>query len=219
MEKTNQRNKIIGIILIICIIAIIIALCILGYKMFKDEPVDETNKETIPEKVISGTAQKNNNSVGNELTVIETTTKSKEKRKMEDYEIIGQLEIPKTKLKCNILDEVTKRSIEIAVAKIYTTGGLNQPGNTVIYGHNYRNNLFFSKNDELEIGDKFYITDEDSNKITYKISDKFITTSTDTTFYAKTAEETGGKAEVVLSTCTDDASETDRRLIIIGVED
>ena len=215
MENNNQRNKRIGIILIVSIIIIIIALCIIGYKMFQDEKNEATPEETTPEKVISGSGKKTD-SVGNELTAIESTTQSREKRKMEDYEIIGTLEIPKTKLKCNVLDEVTKRSIEIAVAKIYTTEGLNKPGNTVIYGHNYRNDLFFSKNDELEVGDKFYITDEEGNKISYKITDKFITTSTDTSFYTRTAEDTGGKAEATLSTCTDDASQTDRRLIIMG---
>ncbi len=218
MENNNQRNKRIGIILIVSIIIIIIALCIIGYKMFQDEKNEATAEETTPEKVISGSGKKTD-SVGNELTAIESKTQSREKRKMEDYEIIGTLEIPKTKLKCNVLDEVTKRSIEIAVAKIYTTEGLNKPGNTVIYGHNYRNDLFFSKNDELEVGDKFYITDDEGNKLSYKITDKFITTSTDTSFYTKTAEETGGKAEVTLSTCTDDASSTDRRLIIVGVEE
>lgn len=218
MENNNQKNKRIGIILIISIVIIIIALCIVGYKMFQDDKNETTPEETTPEKVIRGSGKKSD-TVGNELTAIEASTKSKEKRKMEDYEIDGTLEIPKTKLKCNVLDEVTKRSIEIAVAKIYTTEGLNKPGSTVIYGHNYRNNLFFSKNDELEVGDKFYITDEDGNKLSYKITDKFTTTSTDTSFYAKTAEETGGKAEAILSTCTDDASSTDRRLIIVGVEE
>ena len=37
---------------------------------------------------------------------------------------------------------------------------------------------------------------------------------TDTSFYNRTSEITEGKAEVTLSTCTDDASETDRRLIV-----
>lgn len=138
---------------------------------------------------------------------------------MEDYNIIGEIEIPKVDLKCNILDEVTKRSIEIAVATMYTTDGLNKPGNTVIYGHNYRNTLFFSRNDELSIGDKVIITDYEQNqKIQYEIYDIFETTMTDTTFYNRSSEETGGKREVTLSTCTDDASETDRRLIILARE-
>lgn len=218
MENNDQKNNKTGIIITISIVVIILILCVLGYEMLKNDKNDTSSEEKEPERVISGTTKKTN-SVGNELTAIESSTSSRTKKRMEDYEIMGTLEIPKTKLKCNILDEVTKRSIEIAVAKIYTTEGVNKPGNTVIYGHNYRNDLFFSKNDELEVGDKFYITDADGNKLSYKITDKFITTSTDTSFYTKTAEETGGKAEATLSTCTDDASSTDRRLIIVGIEE
>ena len=142
------------------------------------------------------------------------STSNPKKKYMEDYEIIGQIEIPKIDLKCNILNETTKRALEIAVTKIYTTSDLNLPGNTVIYGHNYRNALFFSRNDELENGDKLYITDTEGNKVKYEIYNIFETTSADTSFYARTAADTGGKAEVTLSTCTDDASQTDRRLIV-----
>ena len=133
---------------------------------------------------------------------------------MEGYNVIGTIEIPKVDLKCAILEEVTPRSIEIAVGMMYTTAGLNEPGNTVIYGHNYRNKLFFSRNDELQTGDEIRILDESGRKITYEIFNIFETTMTDTTFYTRTAEITNGKVEVTLSTCTDDASETDRRLII-----
>ena len=145
------------------------------------------------------------------------STSNPKKKYMEDYEIIGQIEIPKIDLKCNILNETTKRALEIAVTKIYTTSDLNLPGNTVIYGHNYRNALFFSKNDELEKGDKLYITDAEGNKLKYEIYNIFETTSADTSFYTRTAADTGGKAEVTLSTCTDDASQTDRRLIVQAV--
>lgn len=148
------------------------------------------------------------------MNTINVTSNNTSKKMMEDYEIIGSIEIPKIKLKCAILDEVTKRTIEIAVGKMYTVNGLNKPGNTVIYGHNYRNDLFFSRNDELVNGDKIYILDQEGTKLTYEIYNIFITTSTDTSFYGRTAEMTENKAEVTLSTCTDDASETDRRLII-----
>ena len=209
----SKKRKI--IISVIIILILLIAIGIVGYVIYKNKNKEEPQEEQKVEKTISGSSKKSN-SVGEGLNAIESSSRNKNKKMMEDYEIIGTLEIPKTKLKCNILNEVTKRSIEIAVGKMYTTGGLNQPGNTVIYGHNYRNSLFFSKNDELEVGDKFYITDEEGNKLTYTIYDKFITTSTDTSFYTRTSQDTGGKAEATLSTCTDDASQTDRRLIIMG---
>lgn len=192
----------------------------LGYSAFSDKKTEDTytNAANEFEKAVTGSGKKAE--MGNStLNAINMTNNNNNKKYMEDYEILGTIEIPKVNLKCAILNEVTPRSIQIAVGQIYTANGLNKPGNTVIYGHNYRNNLFFSKNDELEVGDKFYITDAEENKISYKITDKFVTTSTDTTFYTKTAEETGGRAEATLSTCTDDASSTDRRLIIVGIEE
>ena len=88
--------------------------------------------------------------------------------------------------------------------------GINQIGNTVIIGHNYRNGLFFSNNKKLNIGDKIFITDNDGKQLTYTIYNKFETTPEDTSFYQR---DTGGKPEVTLSTCTDDSS---ARLIILA---
>ena len=83
----------------------------------------------------------------------------------------------------------------------------------VIVGHNYRNGLFFSNNKKLSEGDKIYITDNSGKKLTYTIYSKFETTSEDTSFYQR---DTNGKAEVTLSTCTDDSS---ARIIILARED
>ena len=63
-------------------------------------------------------------------------------------------------------------------------------------------------NKKLNIGDKIYITDTTGTKLTYTIYNKFETTPEDTSFYQR---DTDGKAEVTLSTCTDDSS---ARLII-----
>ena len=192
----------------------------LGYNAFSDKKTEEnyTSAANEFEKAVTGSGKKAN-SGNTTLNAINVTNSNSDRKMMEDYIIIGTIEIPKVKLKCAILNQVTKRSIEIAVGQIYTVNGLNKPGNTVIYGHNYRNDLFFSRNDELTNGDKIYILDEEGTKLTYEIYNIFITTSTDTSFYARTAEETGGQPEITLSTGTDDASTTDRRLIIVGVEE
>ena len=187
----------------------------LGYSAFSDKKTEETytNAANEFEKAVTGSGKKAEmwNST---LNAINATTTTNNKKYMEDYEILGTIEIPKVNLKCAILNEVTPRSIQIAVGQIYTANGLNKPGNTVIYGHNYRNNLFFSRNDELNNGDKIYILNQEGTKLTYEIYNIFIATSTDTSFYIKSSEDTNGKAEITLSTCTDDASTTDRRLIV-----
>ena len=187
----------------------------LGYSAFSDKKTEETytNAANEFEKAVTGRGKKTE--MGNStLNAINATTTTNNKKYMEDYEILGTIEIPKVNLKCAILNEVTPRSIQIAVGQIYTANGLNKPGNTVIYGHNYRNNLFFSRNDELNNGDKIYILNQEGTKLTYEIYNIFIATSTDTSFYIKSSEDTNGKAEITLSTCTDDASTTDRRLIV-----
>ena len=215
----DKKSKIVTILLVIIIVAIIAVVAYLAYTAFAEKKTEEnyTNAANEFEKAVTASANKanGNNSTLNALNI---NMDPSNKKYMEGYEIIGTIEIPKVDLKCAILSEVTTRSIEIAVAQMYTTDGLNKPGNTVIYGHNYRNSLFFSRNDELEKGDEIKILDQQGNKLTYEIFNIFETTMTDTSFYNRTAEITGGKAEVTLSTCTDDASQTDRRLIIQASE-
>lgn len=220
MEK-NKYSKALTIALIVIIVGILATVAYIGYTVLSEKNTKKNYTDAANEfesVVLSNgdTKTKGGNSTLNAISANNSGTR--EKKYLEGYEIIGTIEIPKVEFKCVILNETTKRALEIAVAKIYTTAGLNQPGNTVIYGHNYRNSLFFSRNDELNKGDTIYITDQEGNKLTYEIFDIFETTSTDTSFYARSASDTEGKAEVTLSTCTDNASTTDKRLIVIGRE-
>lgn len=140
-----------------------------------------------------------------------TTSSSSTKQTYKGFGVLGTMEIPATNFKYPVLERVTKKSIETAVAELYPQNTpLNQAGNVVIIGHNYRNGLFFSNNKKLNVGDKIYITDLEGTKLTYTIYNKFETTPEDTSFYQR---DTGGKPEVTLSTCTDDSS---ARLIIFA---
>lgn len=216
----NKYSKVLTITLIVVIVGILGTLGYIGYRILNEKSIKNNYTEAANEfesKVLGG---KGNKAEGGNSTLnaINATDKGNNKQYLEEYEILGNIEIPKVNLKCTILAETTPRSLEIAVAKIYTTSGLNKPGNTVIYGHNYRNQLFFSRNDELVKGDKIYILDQEGTKLAYEIVEIFETSSTDTSFYTRTAEDTAGKCEVTLSTCTDDASTTDKRLIIRASE-
>lgn len=215
----DKKSKALTIILVVIIVVIVGVLSYLGYVALKDKKVEDTYTQAANEfeKKVAGSPEKSKGS-NSTLNSVNVSLDKSDRQQMEGYNVIGTIEIPKVDLKCAILEEVTPRSIEIAVGMMYTTAGLNEPGNTVIYGHNYRNKLFFSRNDELQTGDEIRILDESGRKITYEIFNIFETTMTDTTFYTRTAEITNGKVEVTLSTCTDDASETDRRLIILAKE-
>lgn len=214
----NKYSKVLTISLIVIIIGIIATLGYVGYRILTEKKTEEAYTNAANEfenMLLGGTSGK---STGNttSLNSITAGDSKNSKKYMEDYEIIGTIEIPKTGLKCAILNETTPRSLQLAVTLIYPPGTkLNIPKtNVVLYGHNYRNKLFFSKNNDLNNGDKIYILDQDGKKVTYEVFDKFETTSTDTSFYTVNQEEIGEKCEVTLSTCTDDASTTDRRLII-----
>ena len=141
----------------------------------------------------------------------ETERQEPEKVYMEDYEVKGTIEIPKTGIKYPVLDSVTKRSLEIAVGIAYGPG-LNQVGNTIIYGHNYRNGLFFSDNKKLVSGDVIYITDQYGEKVTYEIYNVYQTSANDASYFTR---DTEGRREISLQTCTDSG---DGRIVIWAVE-
>ena len=123
------------------------------------------------------------------------------------YNMVGTIQIPKTKVKAPIVDRVTTNSISAAVGVLYGSG-LNEIGNTVLVAHNYRNGTFFSNNKKLAVGDVIYVTDISGRKIQYSIYNTYITVDSD---FSYDTRETRGKREISLSTCTTDAT---KRLVI-----
>lgn len=123
----------------------------------------------------------------------------------------GKITIPRTGLECPILENATKPAIEVAVG-IQFGPGLNQVGNTVIAGHNYRNGLFFSNNKKIKVGDKIHIKDTSGVTVTYTVYSIFETTAEDASYINR---NTNGAREITLYTCTDDGN---RRLVIQAKE-
>ncbi len=211
----SKYSKVLTVILVIVIIAIVGLLGFLAYDYYQNyiitkdtsEYVDNFQGEMEDGEVSDDTNSSDVNSFG-DIKDADTSSSSKTWT-YKGFGVLGTMEIPAISLKYPVLEKVTKSSIETSVAFLYGTG-LNQAGNSVIIGHNYRNGLFFSNNKKLNIGDKIYITDTSGTKLTYTIYNKFETTPEDTSFYQK---DTGGKPEVTLSTCTDDSS---ARLIIFA---
>lgn len=130
---------------------------------------------------------------------------------LEGYEIKGTIKIPKTGIEYPVLGEVSTRSLEIAVAILYGPG-LNEVGNTVILGHNYRTKEFFSENEKLSEGDTILITDQSGNTVTYEIYKMYETDPSDSEYMIR---DTENRREISLSTCNDDSS---LRLVIWAKE-
>ena len=211
----SKYSKVLTVILVIVIIAVLGLLGFLAYNYYQNYIISRDTSAFVDDfqgEVKDGEANDNGTNSTNENPfdqLQDSNASGNNTRTYKGFGVLGTMEIPATNFKYPVLEKVTKKSIETAVAFLYGSG-LNQPGNSVIIGHNYRNGLFFSNNKKLNIGDKIYITDNDGNKVTYSIYNKFETTPEDTSFYQR---DTGGIPEVTLSTCTDDSS---ARLIILA---
>ena len=212
----SKYSKVLTVILVIIIIAILGLLAFLGYDLYQKNSLESEAEVFVSEFENTVVDQNNDNTVTSDenttdpLTQIEqtntstTTENGQPTRPMyKGFGVVGTMNIPSINFMYPVLEKVTPKSIETAVAVLYPVGQeVNQVGNLVIIGHNYRNGLFFSNLKRVQLNDKIYITDNSGNRLTYTVYNKFETTPEDTSFYQR---DTNGKPEVTLSTCTDDS--------------
>ena len=225
----SKYSKVLTVILVIVIIAIIALLGFLGYDYYKKTVTineaekfvenfhnEETeNNEEKPEEKPNQEKPEEKPNKENPFEQIEsnqppTSNGTSKKPQYKGFETLGTIEIPKINLKYPIIAKLSKKSLETSVVFLSGTG-INQPGNSVIIGHNYNNGLFFSNVKRLKIGDKIYLKDNSGKKLTYTIYKKFEADKNDTSFYQR---DTNNKPEITLSTCTD--HNNNARLIIFG---
>jgi len=228
----KKYSNFLTILLVIIIIAIIGCIAFGGYKVYQqinstkeaNDFVNEfienadtnvTTNITIDQDKVE-TEQNNNteteNNTSNDIASTpqgNTSSSNVKEPTYKGFTVIGTIEIPKIKISYPILKEASTSAIEKSVAMLYGVGP-NNPGNTLIIGHNYRDARFFANNKNLSIGDKIYITDLRGKRLAYTIYDKFETTTEDTEFITR---NTNGAREISLQTCTDDGS---MRLIILA---
>ena len=222
----NKYGNFLTIMLVVLIVAILVGVSFLAYNYIIKPGNGEDDKiEAIAEfdknLETSDEGNKGNTNQTLEIEPIEPTenqaSSSGQVRKKTYYKgfvMLGYITISKTDVKEPILDTVTPESLNTAVAVLYPSNPqLNQPGNVVIIGHNYRNGQFFSDNKKLSTGDKIKIKDNSGTELTYTIYEIFETTPEDTRFYNI---HTYGSIEVTLSTCTYDSKA--RTIILARVE-
>ena len=180
-----------------------------------DGEITTGNQNITEENTVTNTIIENVTDIFNETPSGTTNTISGNKSKWNGFTVLGTMKIPAINFEYPILQEISSSAISNAVSLLWPDGeSLNQPGNVVIVGHNYRNGLFFSNLKKLSNGDKIYIKDYRGVSITYTVYNKFEAAENDTSFYAR---DTNGKAEVTLSTCTD--ASNDQRTIVFARQD
>jgi len=115
------------------------------------------------------------------------------------YDVCAKIEIPSISLKANILSEFSDKALKVSCTKFWGVEP-NQEGNFCIAGHNYKNMFYGIK--KLEIGDTFFITDNEIGKVEYEIFsiDKVAPENVECLDAV-----TIGEKEVTLITCTTDS--------------
>ena len=219
----KKYSNFLTILLIVIVIAIVAIIGFLGYRYYEtyinknsaedfvdtfgDSNVDgNNNKDDKTNDIEFGVDQGDNGNTG-------SSTNGKRKQ-YNGFDVAGTIEIPATNLKCPILEqyEYSPKALETSVVVLYGVG-LNQPGNTTIAGHNYRNGQFFSNNKKLNVGDKIYITDSTGKRMAYTIYNKYEAAENEADYITR---DTQGATEISLTTCTDDSK---ARTIILAKAD
>lgn len=107
----------------------------------------------------------------------------------------GKIIIEKINLEYIIFNELNYELLKISPCKFYGES-LRKYGNICIAGHNYNDNRFFSRIDELDIKDKIELIDLENNIYEYIIFDKFETEENDISVLKNTKNY-----ELTLITC------------------
>lgn len=233
----NRYGKLLTVILIVAIIVIIGLLVFIGIDWYKayttgaeqdnmmgqfndyinniqnqensaNNELNDINNEENVNPIIPNVDQ-NNIDQNNQTNSGENS--SSQKPTYKGFTMIGSIRIPKTGLKSVILEESSPKAMEAAICRMYGPE-INEVGNVVLIGHNFKNGTLFSDNKKLAVGDKIYLTDLNGKEVEYTIYKKYTTTVEDFDYAVR---DTKGKREISLSTCTDD---TKSRLILWAQE-
>ena len=208
---SKKYSNFLTILLVVIIIAIVVIIGILGYKYYKTY-ITKNSSQDFVDTFVDGTTDgesKNDNTNDIQFNGVDQgeksdgTSTSGKKKQYNGFDVAGTIEIPATNLKCPVLEqyEYSPKALETSVVVLYGVG-LNQPGNTTIAGHNYRNGLFFSNNKKLNNGDKIYITDSTGKRLAYTIYNKYEAAENESDYITR---DTQGATEISLTTCTDDS--------------
>lgn len=235
MFNNSKYGNLLTVILIVSIVAIVGIIGIIIYKLYNAYYIETsaekaaTQFENIVQNQITteNTITDNNNIQNEEKTDINgiqgttssggnsTSQESGNKQSTTQYkgfDVVGTIQIPAIDLKYPILEKLSPKSLETSVVLLYTAQGLNNEGNSVIIGHNYRNGTMFSNVKKLDNGDYIYIIDETGRKVRYVIYNIYRASGTESGYMTR---NTNGAREISLSTCTDDSK---ARTIVLAKE-
>ena len=114
------------------------------------------------------------------------------------YEIIAILKIPNLNIEYPVLSSTSTELLKVSLNK-YWGPNPNRVGNLCILGHNYNDNRFFGKLNQIQNGDIIELTDMEGETLKYSVYDTYIINPDNTDC---TSQLTDGRKEITLITCT-----------------
>lgn len=213
MKERKNKKRVINHIIIGAFLSIMIWLGIEEYKdskIRKDESIvnSQYNTQDLSISNDSEKETKEENSTNRITTeIIKEYPKEQIIKEYGGYSVIAKLEIPVINLETYILKQYSVEALNVSVTKFWGVGP-NEIGNFCVAGHNFQNKNMFHNLRELEIGNRFSISDNTIGKIEYEVYDIYQVLPEDVSCLS---QETNGQREVTLITCTTDS---EKRIIV-----
>ena len=218
-----MKEKVGKIIRIILWIFIIVASIYIAYGIYRESRIRDyedgnviqpTENSTIEEPSTNELMQneEQNNEVKN-TQAPKPTSSSEEKLPKEipttykGYTVSARLTIPKINLDTYVFKNYSKSALDTGLTSYYG-GNPNEVGNYCVAGHNFLRKNMFGRLTELKKGDKMTLTDKKHGAITYQVYDIYKVNPDQTEVLS---QETKGKKEITLITCSD---YTSKRIIV-----
>ncbi len=201
-KRKNQKN-LINYLIVGAILSILIGV---GVEEYKDNKIKK-------QEVNSNQSYSTQN-----ISTLYEPQKEKQKypkqeipKEYKGYNVAAKLEIPQINLETYILSTYSKNSLNLSVTKFWGADP-NKEGNFCVAGHNFQNKNMFHNLRNLKKTDKLWVIDNEVGKVEYEIYDIYTVQPEDVTCLS---QETEGKKEVTLITCTNDSQ---KRIIVKAKE-
>lgn len=143
----------------------------------------------------------NANSTDGNTSIYQNSQNNSKDTYLNGYKVIGTISIPSINIEYPILGENNSTTLKSAIVAVYPDNpetSVNEPGNLVLWGHNYKDGTFFSNIKKLTTGEKIYIKDISGRKIAYQVYNSYETTDSDMSYARR---DVNGAREITLSTC------------------
>lgn len=161
--KNNKKSnkKFFKVQFILSIITIIILIGFIAYTSYSLQ-----NKERLSDNLIG------NYNIYKLYADVSNNNNESSNKDTQENNLFGIIEIPKINLYYPIFSSLSEDNLKISPCKFYGDS-LTKNDNICIAGHNYNNNMFFSKINLLSPNDEIFIYDNLGYKYTYIVFENY----------------------------------------------